>query len=205
MLPPVWSYTTASEEPVGRESGLPDLVAVHRDGTGARATIERLSRAGIDGGAIELLGRVEVVTAGRHGDRQTDLGSSRALRNRTLRGMAWGIGPGAVFGGVVLAAATTPTFEVLLAGAGGGAMFGAAVGVLTGLLALPTMAASWERTFAPLVPGGVVVGVRVDRPRTARRARRVVSAAPGIIDVVEVGDLDEVPDRPVDPHALNEP
>jgi hypothetical protein len=191
---------------VGRRSGLPDLVAVHRDGPAARRTIERLSRHGVDGGAIELLGHAEVVTAGRAGDRQTDLGSSLALGGRVLRGVVLGIPPGALFGAVLLSLATDPSVGVALAGALGGAGFGASVGALTGLLAAPTMASSWERTFAPMVPGGVAIGVRVTSPRVDRMARRALRGA-GAHSVSEVADLDDLPDagpgedlgRPPDP------
>jgi hypothetical protein len=183
------------EDAVGVRSGLPDLVAVHRDGATARRTIERLSRNGVDGGAIELLGRLEVVTAGRAGDRQTDLGSSLALGKRVVRGALWGLVPGAIFGAVLLAIVTVPTPVVVLSGAAGGASFGASVGALTGLLAAPTMASSWERTFAPRVPGGVAVGIRVTSPRVQRRARRALEHCE-TESVTEVADLDELPDGP---------
>jgi hypothetical protein len=178
---------------LGRASGLPDLVVAHDDGRSARATIERLSRAGVDGGVIELLGPVEVVTAGRYGDRQTDLGSSLALGGRVLRGALYGIGPGAAFGMIVLAVASSPRWQVLAAGAAGGALLGISVGVLLGLLTVPSMARSWERTFAPLVPGGVTVGVRVEDVRTRARARRALAHT---AQVREVPDLDELPQEP---------
>lgn len=178
---------------MGHRSGLPDLVAIHHDGRTARATIERLSRAGVDGGAIALLGRSEVVTAGRYGDRQTDLGSSLALGARVLRGVAWGVLPGAMFGAVLLAVATTPSLTAIAAGALGGAGFGASLGALTSLLAAPTMVTSWERTFSPMVPGGVVIGVRIDDDRGFQRARRVLRLC-GAHTVREVADLDELPD-----------
>lgn len=183
---------------MGHRSGLPDLVAVHDDVRAARATIERLSRAGVDGGAIHLLGGREVVSAGRYGDRQVDLGSSLALGGRLVRGVLWGIAPGAIFGAVLLAMATDPTLNTLLAGAAGGALLGAGVGILLALLTVPTMTASWERTFAPRVPGGVAVGVRVDRARTRRRALPVLRAD-GVISLLEVVDLDDLP--PDDPSA----
>jgi hypothetical protein len=178
---------------MGARSGLPDLVVVHADARRARSCIERLSRAGVDGGAIELLGRVEVVTAGRDGDRQTDRGSSLALGGRILRGVAWGLPPGALFGVVLLAVMSDPGTPVLLAGLGGGASFGAGIGALTGLLTVPSMATSWERTFAPLVPGGVAVGVRGVDERTLGRARRVLGAVDART-VREVADLDDLPD-----------
>jgi hypothetical protein len=180
---------------LGHRSGLPDLVAVHRDGSEARRTIERLSRRGVDGGAIELLGRVEVVTAGRAGDRQTDLGSSLALGGRVVRGVLWGAPVGALFGAVLLAIVGEPSAGVLAAGAAGGASFGASVGALTGLLAAPTMASSWERTFAPMVPGGVVVGIRVTSSRVDRRVRRALrgSAAHSVTEVVDLDDLELPP------------
>lgn len=180
---------------MGRRSGLPDLIAVHRDGRAARITIERLSRAGVDGGAISLPGEREVVTAGRYGDRQTDLGSSLALGGRLVRGALWGVGPGAVFGLVLLAIATEPTVTVLLAGAGGGAILGVGIGILLSLLMIPTMASSWERTFAPMVPGGVAVGIRINGPRTLRRARPVLRRT-AVQSVMEVVDLDELPATP---------
>lgn len=182
---------------MGRLSGWPDLVAVHREAADARRTIERLSRAGVDGGAIELLGPVEVVTAGRYGDRQTDLGSARALVLRALRGGGLGALVGALIGAGVFALAAGPTPLHLLAGAGGGAGFGLSVGLILGLLVQPTMARSWERTFAPLVPGGVAVGVRIADARDDRRARRVLGASTAH-SVREVTDLDELPDGPID-------
>ncbi|MTV25670.1 hypothetical protein FTX61_09645 [Nitriliruptoraceae bacterium ZYF776] len=186
---------------MGHRSQLPDLVIVHADARAARGTIERLSRAGVDGGAIELLGRVEVVTAGRAADRQTDRGSSLAVGGRVLRGFAIGVPPGAVFG-VILFGFSTDLAAATWAGAAGGAGFGAAVGVLTALLTTPTMTSSWERTFAPLVPGGVAVGVRGLDARTLTRARRV-AAASGARTVREVVDLDELPDGLV--RELEEP
>lgn len=177
---------------MGHRSKLPDLVIVHDDARTARGTIERLSRAGVDGGAIELLGRVEVVTAGRHGDRQTDRGSSFALGGRVLRGVLYGIPPGALFGAVLFVLSTDLAMAAL-AGAAGGAAAGAAVGALMGLLSTPTMTSSWERTFAPLVPGGVAVGVRGLDHRTLQRSRRVAAGC-GARTVREVVDLDDLPD-----------
>lgn len=175
---------------MGYRSGLSDLVAVHRDGRAARRTIERLSRAGVDGGAIQLLGSREVVTAGRYGDRQVDRGSLLALGGRLLRGIMWGVPPGAVFGTILLAVASEPSREVLLAGAAGGAGLGASIGILVALLTIPTMANSWERTFAPMVPGGVAVGVRVADERTRRRALPVLRAC-GAHSLLEIVDLDD--------------
>lgn len=175
---------------MGHRSGLSDLVAVHRDGRGARRTIERLSRAGVDGGAIQLLGSGEVVTAGRYGDRQVDRGSSLALGGRVLRGIVWGIPPGALFGALLLVIASEGTREVLVAGAAGGAGLGAGIGILVALLTIPTMAGSWERTFAPRVPGGIVVGVRVSDERTRRRALPVLRSCPAH-SLLEVVDLDD--------------
>lgn len=181
---------------MGRRSQLPDLVVVHTDAKKARQTIERLSMAGIDGGHIELLGRTEVVTAGRYSDRQVDLGSSLALGGRVLRGVGWGVPPGAVFGGLLLGTAGDTALEVVAAGMAGGALLGASVGTLVALLSVPTMAGTWERTFAPRVPGGVVVGVRVDDHRLQRRARRVLRSSGATL--TEVPDLDELPELPPD-------
>jgi len=181
---------------MGQQSGVSDLVAVHRNGADARRTIERLSRAGVDGGAIRLLGRVEAVTAGRYGDRRTDLGSSLASGGRVGRGLLYGAPPGAIFGAILLAVTTEPTAYVVLAGLAGGAGFGASIGILTSLLSTPTMASSWERTFAPMVPGGVGVGIRVDSARDQRRVRRVL-ARPGVLRVHEVDDLDAMEDGPL--------
>lgn len=185
---------------MGREAGIDDLVVLHGDGAAARRTIERLSRAGVDGGAIVLLGPVEAEAEGRHGDRQTDLGASLALGRRLVRGVLLGLPVGAAFGLALLAVAAEPPHGPgLLAGAGGGAVLGAGVGVLASLLSAPTMASSWERTFSPLLPGGVAVGIHVTGPRTDRRARRALRAVGGLT-VTEVEDLDDLPPRsPVDP------
>ena len=178
---------------MGTRSGVPDLVVVLPDARAARRTIERLSRAGVDGGAIELLGRIEVVTAGRDADRQIDRGSSLALGGRVLRGLLWGLPPGALFGVALLAAMSRPGTATTLAGLGGGAVFGAGIGVLTALLTIPTMATSWERTFAPLLPGGVAVGIRGTDPRTLARANKVAAGC-GARSIREVVDLDHLPD-----------
>lgn len=188
---------------MGHASGMPDLVALHADARSARSTIERLSRAGVDGGAIEMIGDTEVVTAGRYGDRQTDLGSSLHLGGRIVRGVLWGVGPGALFGVLLLALATSPTVAVVAAGAAGGALFGASVGALTGLLAVPSMVSSWERTFAPHVPGVVALGVRIEGARSDRRVRRVLATC-GSTAVVEVPDLDDLPSGPFDPGAVDD-
>lgn len=185
---------------MGVRSGLPDLVVVHPDARAARACIERLSRAGVDGGAIELLGRTEVVTAGRHGDRQTDRGSSLAVGGRALRGGLLGAPFGALFGGVLLTVASDHGTVALLAGMAGGAGFGVSVGALTGLLTLPTMSSSWERTFAPQVPGGIAVGIRGTDARTLARARRALSTTEAR-SVREVTDLDDLPDLEPPPDA----
>ena len=178
---------------MGARNGIPDLLVVVDDARAARRTIERLSRAGVDGGAITLLGRVEVVTAGRDGDRQVDRGASLALGARALRGLLWGLPPGALFGLLLLQATSQPGTAVTLAGLGGGAVFGAGIGILTAMLTLPTMATSWERTFAPMVPGGVALGIRGTDPRTLARAHRVTGRC-GARSVREVVDLDDLPD-----------
>lgn len=177
---------------MGHRSGLPDLLVVHRAGPEVRRTIERLSRAGIDGGDLRLFDTTEVVTAGRDGDRQVDLGASLALGGRVVRGGAWGIAPGALFGAVLLGAVTGWDPTALLAGAGGGALFGMSIGVLLGLLSTPTMAGSWERTFAPRVPGGIALGVRVNDSARRRRALRILHRS-GAVSIREVSDLDELP------------
>jgi hypothetical protein len=182
----------------------PDLVAFHHDGRSARATITRLSRAGVDGGDIVLLGRVEVVTAGRYGDRQTDRGASLALGGFVVKGMLWGLLPGAVFGAVLVAATAGWSLTALLAGAAGGGFFGLAVGAVAGLLVAPTMVSSWERTFSPLVPGGVAIGIRCEDDRSRRRALRVLRVS-GAHDIRQVADLDDLPDGPLQPGDLDPP
>lgn len=186
------------------QHGHPDLVAFHHDGRTARATIARLSRAGIDGGDIVLLGRVEVVTAGRYGDRQTDRGASLALGGLVLKGMVIGAVPGVLLGIVLLGITAGWSTTALLAGAGGGGFFGLAVGALGGLLVAPTMVSSWERTFSPLVPGGVAIGVRCDDERRLRRVLRVLRVS-GAHDIRQVPDLDALPDGPLDPTSLDPP
>ena len=171
----------------------PDLLVFHRDGAGARRTIERLSRSGIDGSAISLMGPVEVVTAGRYGDRQTDRGSAFALGGRVLRGGVIGALPGALFGGLLMVLFAEPTLINVVTGALGGAGFAAGVGMLTALLHAPTMVTAWERTFAPLVPGGVVVGISIDSARVRARVDRVLRSS-DVERFVEVADLDDVPE-----------
>lgn len=165
----------------------------HRDGASARRTIERLSRVGVDGSAISLIGPVEVVTSGRYGDRQTDRGSAFALGARVLRGAAIGSLPGAAFGGTLLAVFADPTLLNIGTGALGGAVFGAGVGVLTALLHVPTMVTAWERTFAPLIPGSVAVGVAITDSRLRARVERALRGV-GIERIVEVDDVEDLPE-----------
>lgn len=180
---------------MGRDAGLADLVVLHEDGDGARRTIEQLSRAGVDGGAIVLLGPVEAVTEVRVGDRQTDGGSSRVLLSRLVRGWLLGAVPGVVFGlALLLAVGGEQPLGVLLAGSAGGLLLGAGIGALVALLSTPTMAASWERTFSPLLPGGVAVGIHVTSRRAQRRAHRALRRLPsGVVE--EVDDLGDLPPR----------
>ncbi len=178
-----------------------DVVLFHHDGVAARRTIERLSRAGVDGSAITLLGPVEVRTDGRYGDRQTDRGSAMALGGRLVRGIVYGSVPGAAFGAVLLAFVAGPGMLAVTSGVAGGAMFGGGVGILASLLNAPTMVTGWERTFSPLVPGGVVVGVRVADPRVRARVERALPAA-AHHHRVDVADLDALPDGPLTPELL---
>ena len=175
---------------MGQRSGYPDLVAVLPDAPAARRVIERLSRAGVDGGAIVLLEPAESLLAARHDDRRTDLGSLRALVLRALGVGAAGAVVGALVGLGVFALAGQRSPAALAAGALGGAAFGASVGVVLGLLAQPTMVGPWERTFAPRAPGVVVVGVRVEDARTDGRARAALRGVPSLQEVV---DLDVLP------------
>jgi len=182
--------------------GATSLVASFADGAHARRAIERLSWAGIDGADIRLLGALEVVTAGRDADRQIDLGSALAVGRRALRGVLIGLPPGAVFGLLVLGAYGDPTGWTLCCGAGGGAVFGASFGLTATLMATPTMVAAWERTFAPMVPGGVVVGVCCEGGTRLRRARTALARS-GAQSVVTVPHLDDYPAGPLDLHALD--
>lgn len=174
---------------MGNRSGHRDLVVTHRDVRSARRSIERLSRAGIDGGAIVLLGSVEAGLTGPTADRRTDLGTLRAHAGRALRTAAVGAVAGAVLGIVVFALATEATAVVLAAGAAGGAGFGASVGLVLGLLAQPTMAGTWERTFAPLPSGTVTIGVRIDDARSAERAREALRGVPSLREVSDLAAL----------------
>ncbi|MFA9429282.1 hypothetical protein [Egicoccus sp. AB-alg2] len=186
------------------DAGTTSLVASFPDGAAARRAIERLSRAGVDGADIRLLGAVEVVAAGRYGDRQTDLGSALAVGRRAVRGVVLGLPPGAVFGLVLLAVYGDPTGWTLCCGAGGGAVFGASLGLTTTLMATPTMVAGWERTFAPLVPGGVAVGVQCRGTTRLARARSALSRS-GAQRVTTIDHLDDYPTGPLDVHALDVP
>jgi len=151
-----------------------EMVLFHVDGAAARRTVSRLSRAGFDGEAITFLAASEVTTAGRYADRQVDKGTARNLLVRAVTGGCIGAIVGVGPGMLLLATFAEPTWALLLAGAGAGGVFGWGIGVLLAFQITPTMVPMWERTFAPLIPGGVAVRVIVDSPKQWRRLRRVV-------------------------------
>lgn len=152
-----------------------EMVLFHADGPSARRTVSRLSRAGFDGQAITFLAPTEVVTAGRYADRQVDRGITKALAKRALTGGLIGAVIGVLPGVALLAAFTDPTSVIVAAGAAAGAVFGWGIGVLLAFQTTPTMVPVWERTFAPLLPGGVAVLVMVESKRQHRRLMRIVA------------------------------
>ncbi|MEX2533916.1 MAG: hypothetical protein WD360_08130 [Nitriliruptoraceae bacterium] len=151
------------------------MVLFHLDGTTARRTVSRLSRAGFDGDAMRFLAPSEVTTAGRYADRQVDRGITQTLAKRALTGGLIGALIGVVPGALLLAVFSQATVVVLASGAAAGAVFGWGIGVLLAFQTVPTMAPLWERTFAPLLPGGVAVLVTISTERQYRRLMRIVA------------------------------
>jgi len=152
-----------------------EMVLFHADGMTARRTVSRLSWAGFDGDAIRFLAPTEVTTAGRYSDRQVDRGITQTLAKRALAGGLIGAFIGVAPGAFLLAVFSEATVVVLASGAAAGAVFGWGIGVLLAFQTVPTMAPVWERTFAPLLPGGVAVLVTIDSQRQYRRLMRIVA------------------------------
>ncbi len=172
---------------------VPDLVVGHRDAVAARRTIERLSRLGVEGADLVLLGPGEQSLPGRQADRETDGASLRRLGSNARRGTLLGAVVGAVFGAVVLL--TVPDVGSRLAatliGAAGAGVGGAFLGLLVGLLATPTMVSAWERTFAPMKVGTVLVGVRVSDGDMLARLQEALAGSRAH-EIRLVSSLDEV-------------
>ncbi len=172
-----------------------ELVAIYPDADLARRAIEALSRAGIDGGDIRLHGVPTAVVPDRADDRRVDRGVARALGGRYLRGLLVGAAAGIVFGVVVFGLASDASGWWLVAGAAGGATFGAGVGALVSLLGAPTMATGWGETFSSRAPRGVALSVLTTRSARLRRARRVL-ARTGAVAVEELAHGGSSPAEP---------
>lgn len=164
-----------------------EMVLFHVDGPSARRTVSRLSRAGFDGEAISFLAPSEVTTAGRYADRQVDKGITKTLAKRAVLGGFSGAIVGIVPGALLLGMFGGTTVVVMGAGAGAGAMCGFGIGVLLAFQTIPTMVPMWERTFAPLLPGGVAVLVAIGSQRQYRQMMRIV----GRSDLVAVFAYEE--------------
>lgn len=181
---------------MGRRSGVQDLIAIHRDAAAARSSIEALSRAGVDGGAISLLAAGDEMPLSRHAVRTSDGGASSRLGGVSVRGAVIGAIVGAAFG-AVLVGFVAGSMTAIAAGILGGAVAGAGLGALTGLMGLPTMAPAWERSFAPLRPGSVIVAVRNTSDDELTRAQAALEGTEAF-ELRRVRDIDDVPAEPVE-------
>jgi hypothetical protein len=164
------------------------LVARYPDGERAGRAIARLSRRGVDGGRIHLVGGHP--DGDRHDQRRVDAGTTGQLAGNLGRGVAVGAVVGAVFGAVVLLLVTSVAASAAVAvGALAGGSAGAGLGALTGLQATPSMSTAWAETFAPDPEGGVVVAVEARGDDALDRIEDAL-AGTGATDIRRAHDLE---------------
>jgi hypothetical protein len=142
----------------------------------ARAAIEALQSAGVDGADVALLSpfpdrRRPTATADRN--------MARYLIRRVLLGVliggAVGIVVGALVGGVVVAV-TAPAAALgeLVAFVAVGVVIAAPLGAYIGFERAGSLSDAWSTTFDELEPGAIWVGVTIHAAHDQLRARRVL-------------------------------
>jgi len=166
-----------------------NAIAVFPDGEKARAAIEALGMAGVNGEDISLLGR-----AARAAEAETaidtqpaDARATQHIGKRTATGAVVGGGSGALVGALAGAAAIAipvvgPAIGAgIWLAAGAGALNGALVGTtLGGLLAGESALSAteaWDRTFESISAGHVLVGVHTSDAKTLEKAVGVLQNA----------------------------
>jgi hypothetical protein len=147
------------------------------DAADARAAIEALQSAGIDGDDIALLSPFPQTS--RRSTNAADERMGRYLVRRVLvgalLGVVGGVVAGALVGGIVIAV-TTPASELgqLVAFAIASGIIGAPLGAYIGFERAGTLSEAWGTTFEDLERGATWVGVKVHDVDHYLRARRAL-------------------------------
>jgi hypothetical protein len=163
------------------------------DTADARAAIEALQSAGIDGDDIALLSPFP--DESRRSTNAADERMGRYLVRRVLLGalvgIVGGIFGGALIGGIVIAlTAPGSALGQFVAFAIAGAVIGAPLGAYIGFERAGTLSEAWGTTFDDLEHGVTWVGVKVHDEDDYVRARRALERR----QPVELREL-ETPDR----------
>jgi hypothetical protein len=162
------------------------LAAVYADAAAARAAIQTLERAGIDG--------VHLTTEGLPEQPDTRMEDRRGIGHvfrRAIMGTITGAGVGLIAGFLGCVMYNVVTGGSLLDHIGLtlviAAAFGSAAGLIYGGIAGVSMTPGWERTFEGTA-GEVTVVIRSDDPGDVDRARAVMnSTGPIHLDTSRIG------------------
>jgi hypothetical protein len=159
-----------------RPAGVPAAVAANfSDMEAARAAIEALENAGVDGDDIDLLGRradaARTPTRPGRADRRVAGHMARSIALGAVIGAAAGAAVGVVLGLIVLAATSTGggaglVFAFALVGVG----LGVVVTVFLSFERSVGLSDAWPLTFEDVPEGSVWVAVYSRDPKTERRA-----------------------------------
>jgi hypothetical protein len=168
------------------------VAARFADAAQARAAIEALQSAGIDGDDITLLSPFPEIS-----DQSTRTADRRMVPYLAVRvvlgvvaGVAAGIVIGAAIGAVVIAVTTPPSpLGELAAFAVAGILIGAPLGAYIAFERAGTLSDAWSTTFEELEPGATWIGVRVHDPAGRTRARRTLERQ----EPAEVRELSTIP------------
>jgi hypothetical protein len=164
-----------------RPAGVPAAVAAEfRDMQAARAAIEALENAGVDGDAIDLLGRradaARNPTSPAGADRRTGVYMAKRIALGALVGAGVGALVGVLLGLLVLAVTST--------GGGGGLVFafglvgvglGVVVAVFLSFERSVGLSEAWPLTFEDVPEGSVWVAVYSRDPTTEERAHHALA------------------------------
>lgn len=162
-------------------TGWPDgtcILARFADAPRARAAIEALQSAGVDGDDIKLVSPTPRKPT-RSSTAAVDGRIARYLTGRVARGVLVGAITGLLLGalaGIVLDVVTSPASGLGVVAALGlvGIIAGAYVGAYVGFERAGTLSDAWPATFETLDGGPVWIAVLADDAETRRRARRTL-------------------------------
>lgn len=146
-----------------------EALTVHVEDTrSARAVMQRLTLAGVDGDRMALDPGTPMEWSPAK-ERRAGRATATALWRRLVRGYLLGLLVALPAGAIMSMTTDTATGNVLLAVGLMGALLTGPLGALIGMLAMPTMAPAWERAGRPdATPAQLIV-----QPRSMGQAARI--------------------------------